>query len=70
LTQNVCKKLDLPKNIGKKLQICKISKLQVFVITNICKPIFVTFGWIGTRGEFFKEIFAPSPNRRLAEICA
>jgi hypothetical protein len=35
--------LVLPKNIGKILQICKISKLQILVITNICKPIFVTF---------------------------
>jgi hypothetical protein len=41
LTQNVSKKLVLPQNIDQKL--------QIFVITSICKPIFVTVGGIGTR---------------------
>jgi hypothetical protein len=36
LTQNDSKKLALPENIGKKLQVCKLCKLQIFVITNIC----------------------------------
>jgi hypothetical protein len=30
------KKLVLQNNVDKKLQICKTSKLQIFVITNIC----------------------------------
>jgi hypothetical protein len=27
---------------------CKMCKLQIFVITNICRLVFVTFGWTGT----------------------
>jgi hypothetical protein len=42
------KKLHLPKSIGKTLHINKMRELQIFVITNICKNIFVTFGRIGT----------------------
>jgi hypothetical protein len=37
----------LPENIGKKVTSTKHCKLHIFVIANICKPIFVTFGWIG-----------------------
>jgi hypothetical protein len=38
LTQNDSKKTcpARPENIGKKLQICKRCKLQIYVITNIC----------------------------------
>jgi hypothetical protein len=43
------KKLVLPKNFGKTFNICEKCKLQIFEITNICKPIFVTFGRLGTR---------------------
>jgi hypothetical protein len=42
-------KRDVPKYIVKKLQLSEMSKLQIFVITNICKPKFVNFGRIGTR---------------------
>jgi hypothetical protein len=45
------KKLVLPNYVDKKLQICKMSKLHIFVITNICNQIFVTFGRIGTRTD-------------------
>jgi hypothetical protein len=45
------KKLVLPKNIGKKLIKCTRWKLQMFVITNICKLIFVTLGRMGTWWE-------------------
>jgi hypothetical protein len=41
-------KLVLPNYADKKLQICKMSKLQIFVITNIYNQIFVTFGRIVT----------------------
>jgi hypothetical protein len=37
----------------KKLQICKMSKLKIFVITNIFNQIFVTFGRIGTRSQSY-----------------
>jgi hypothetical protein len=43
------KKRVLPNYVDKKLQICQMSKLHIFVITNICNQIFVTFGRIGTR---------------------
>jgi hypothetical protein len=42
------KKRVLPNYVDKKLQICKMSKLHIFVITNICNEIFVIFGRIGT----------------------
>jgi hypothetical protein len=42
------KKRVLPNYIDKKFHIFKMSKLHIFVITNICKQIFVTFGRIGT----------------------
>jgi hypothetical protein len=32
------------KILDKKLQICKMSKLNICVITNICNQIYVTFG--------------------------
>jgi hypothetical protein len=43
----IAKKLVRPENIGRFLQICKMYTLQIFVIKSNCKPIFVTFGWIG-----------------------
>jgi hypothetical protein len=43
------KKCVLPNYVDKKLQVCKMSKLHIFVITNICNQIFVTFGRIGAR---------------------
>jgi hypothetical protein len=46
------KKCVLPNFVDKKLQVCKISKLHIFVITNIFRQIFVTFGRIGTRCPF------------------
>jgi hypothetical protein len=44
-------KLVRPENIDidKKFQEWKRYKLHIFVITNICKPIFITFGIVGTR---------------------
>jgi hypothetical protein len=48
LAQNECEKLVLQNYAYKKLQVCKMSDLQIFVITNICNQIFVTFGSIGT----------------------
>jgi hypothetical protein len=36
------------EDIGWKVAKCKMWKLQIFVITNLCKLIFVTFGRIGT----------------------
>jgi hypothetical protein len=45
------KKRVLPNYVDWKLQICKMSKLHIFVITNICNQIFVTFGRIGTRPQ-------------------
>jgi hypothetical protein len=42
------KKLVLTENTDKKLLVCKRRKLHTFAITNICKPIFATFGRIGT----------------------
>jgi hypothetical protein len=42
------KKRVLPNYFDKKLQICKMCKLHIFVITNMRKPIFVTLGRIGT----------------------
>jgi hypothetical protein len=42
------KKHVLPNYVNKKLHICKMSKLHIFVITNVCNQIFVTFGRIGT----------------------
>jgi hypothetical protein len=51
------KKLVLPNYIGKKLQICKMNKLHIFLITNICKPFFVNFGKIGTRGRCYDHNF-------------
>jgi hypothetical protein len=33
--QNECEKCVLPNNVDKKLQICKMSKLHIFVSTNI-----------------------------------
>jgi hypothetical protein len=53
------KKLVLPNYADKKLQICKMIKLQVCVITNICNPIFVTYGRIGTRLGYFSPNQAP-----------
>jgi hypothetical protein len=47
----IVKKRVLPNYVDKKLQICKMSKLHIFVITNICNQIFVTFGRIGTWSE-------------------
>jgi hypothetical protein len=44
------KKHVLPNYVDIKLQICKMSKLHIFVITNICNQIFVTFGRIGRPG--------------------
>jgi hypothetical protein len=42
-------KKPVPTNyVDKKLQICKMSKLQMFVITNIRNRIFVTFVRMGT----------------------
>jgi hypothetical protein len=41
-------KLVQPNYADKKLQICKMSKLQIFVITYIFNQIFVIFGRIGT----------------------
>jgi hypothetical protein len=42
------KKRVLPNYVDKKLQVFKMSKLQIFVITNICIQVFVTFDRIGT----------------------
>jgi hypothetical protein len=39
----------LSNYVDEKLQIYKISKLHIFVITYICNQIFVNFGRIGTR---------------------
>jgi hypothetical protein len=49
LAQNECEKLVLPNYFDKKLQICKMRKLHIFVITNICNQILVTLGSIGIR---------------------
>jgi hypothetical protein len=49
------KKRVLPNYVDKKLQICKMSKLHKFVITNICNQIFVTFGRIGPNCFFVKN---------------
>jgi hypothetical protein len=63
---NDCKNLVLPENNDSLLKIFKMYKLHIFVITNMCKPIFVTFGRIGARcrfwnhpsaGEFYGQIF-------------
>jgi hypothetical protein len=50
------KKRALPNYVDKKLQICKMSKLHIFVITNICNQIFVTFGRIGTPVHFVRTL--------------
>jgi hypothetical protein len=36
-------KFALPENISNKLQACKRFELQIFVNTNIRKPIFSNF---------------------------
>jgi hypothetical protein len=43
MAQNDCKKLALPENIGRLLQICQRHKLQIFV-----NQFLVTFGRKGT----------------------
>jgi hypothetical protein len=56
LAHNEWEKLALPNVVDKKLQICKMCKLHIFVITNMCKQIFVTFGRIGPRAIFVTEV--------------
>jgi hypothetical protein len=51
LAQNYCKKTCPTKLYWLKVKKCKMCKLQIFVITNMCNPIFVTFGRIGTLAE-------------------
>jgi hypothetical protein len=38
------KKCVLPNYVDKKLQVCKMSKLHIFVITNIYNEIFFLVG--------------------------
>jgi hypothetical protein len=61
----------LPNYVDKKLQLCKMSKLHVFVITNICNQMFATFGRIGTWSinsahDEMEVGFALSEGRRVA----
>jgi hypothetical protein len=51
------KKCVLPNYVDKKLQVCKMSKLHIFVITNICNQILVTFGRICTWSRYVTSIF-------------
>jgi hypothetical protein len=62
LTQNDSKKLVLPENSGKKLQVCVHCKLQTFEITNICKPIFVTYSRIGALPAFSNGSLSRLPD--------
>jgi hypothetical protein len=56
LAQNECEKnLSYQTMLIKSYKyVPKMSKLQIFVITNICNKIFVTFGRIGTRSNLTK----------------
>jgi hypothetical protein len=44
MAQNNCKKHVSPNYIHR-LKVTKMCKLQIFVVTNVRKPIFVTFWW-------------------------
>jgi hypothetical protein len=53
------KKLVLPEDMGKNLQVCKLCKLQIFV------PKLVTFGRIGTWSRPSRSWWRPALFRRL-----
>jgi hypothetical protein len=64
LAQNECEKRVLPNYVDKKLQICKMSELHIFVTTNICNQIFVTFGRIGTWTDLMQILVGSLSSRK------